>query len=73
MKLNYKIIFHFLGLLLLFNGGFILKNGLVPTKVNGNTYNFPKTMMDAVKTSADAGIVFIYGVVLVSGKTKPWE
>ena len=37
-------------------GGFILKNGLVPTKVNGNTYNFPKTMMDAVKTSADAGI-----------------
>ena len=24
MKLNYKIIFHFLGLLLLFNGGFIL-------------------------------------------------
>jgi len=37
-------------------GGFILKNGLVPTKVNGNTYNFPKTMMNAVKTSADAGI-----------------
>ena len=37
-------------------GGFILKNGLVPTKVNGNTYKFPKTMMDAVKTSADAGI-----------------
>ena len=37
-------------------GGFILKNGFVPTKVNGNTYNFPKTMMDAVKTSADAGI-----------------
>ena len=24
MKLNYKIIFHFLGLLLLFNGGFML-------------------------------------------------
>ena len=37
-------------------GGFILKNGLVPTKVNGNTYKFPKTMMNAVKTSADAGI-----------------
>jgi|TARA_R110000824_G_scaffold62061_3_gene164551 hypothetical protein len=37
-------------------GGFILKNGLVPTKVNGNTYKFPKTMMDAVKTAADAGI-----------------
>jgi len=37
-------------------GGFILKNGLVPTKVNGNTYQFPKTMMTAVETSADAGI-----------------
>ena len=37
-------------------GGFILKNGLVPTKVNGNTYQFPKTMMTAVKTCADAGI-----------------
>ena len=29
MKLNYKIIFHFLGLLLLFNGGFILLSSLV--------------------------------------------
>jgi trk system potassium uptake protein TrkH len=29
MKLNYKIIFHFLGLLLLFNGGFILLSALV--------------------------------------------
>lgn len=29
MKLNYKIIFHFLGLLLLFNGGFILLSTLV--------------------------------------------
>ena len=37
-------------------GGFILKNGLVPTKVNGNTYHFPKTMMTAVETCADAGI-----------------
>lgn len=37
-------------------GGFILKNGLVPTKVNGNTYQFPKTMMTAVETCADAGI-----------------
>ena len=37
-------------------GGFILRNGLVPTKVNGNTYNFPKTMMTAVETCAAAGI-----------------
>ncbi|WP_303317054.1 potassium transporter TrkG [Flavivirga abyssicola] len=29
MKLNYKIIFHFLGLLLLFNGGFMLVSALV--------------------------------------------
>ncbi|WP_026010063.1 TrkH family potassium uptake protein [Algibacter luteus] len=29
MKLNYKIIFHFLGLLMLFNGGFMLLSSLV--------------------------------------------
>jgi len=29
MKLNYKIIFHFLGLLLLFNGGFMLLSSLI--------------------------------------------
>ena len=29
MKLNYKIIFHFLGLLLLFNGGFMLLSALI--------------------------------------------
>lgn len=29
MKLNYKIIFHFLGLLILFNGGFILLSSIV--------------------------------------------
>ncbi len=29
MKLNYKIIFHFLGLLLLFNGGFMLVSALI--------------------------------------------
>ncbi len=29
MKLNYKIIFHFLGLLMLFNGGFMLLSALV--------------------------------------------
>jgi len=37
-------------------GGFILKNGFVPTKVNGNFYNFPKTMVDAIKTCSDAEI-----------------
>ena len=29
MKLNYKIIFHFFGLLLLFNGGFMLLAALL--------------------------------------------
>ena len=29
MKLNYKIIFHFFGLLLLFNGGFVLLASLI--------------------------------------------
>ena len=29
MKLNYKIIFHFLGLLMLFNGGFMLLSSLI--------------------------------------------
>ena len=43
-------------LTLMKKGGFILKNGMVPTKVNGNTYNFPKTMMTAVENSAKAGI-----------------
>ena len=37
-------------------GGFILKNGLVPTEVNGKIYNFPKTMMTAVENCAKAGI-----------------
>jgi len=43
-------------LTLMKKGGFILKNGMVPTKVNGNTYNFPRTMMMAVENSAKAGI-----------------
>ena len=43
-------------LTLMRKGGFILKNGMVPTKVNGNTYNFPRTMMTAVENSAKAGI-----------------
>lgn len=34
MKLNYKIIFHFLGLLILFNGGFVLLSSLVSLLYN---------------------------------------
>jgi radical SAM superfamily enzyme YgiQ (UPF0313 family) len=37
-------------------GGFILKNGITPTKVNGNTYEFPTTMVSAVKNCREAGI-----------------
>jgi radical SAM superfamily enzyme YgiQ (UPF0313 family) len=37
-------------------GGHILKNGFVQTKVNGNFYNFPRTMVDAIKTCSNAEI-----------------
>jgi len=37
-------------------GGFILKNGFTPTQVNGRTYRFPTTMVDAVKNCRDANI-----------------
>jgi len=37
-------------------GGFILKNGFTPTQVNGRTYHFPTTMVDAVKNCRDANI-----------------
>jgi len=37
-------------------GGFILKNGITPTKINGNMYNFPTTMVNAVKNCKTAGI-----------------
>ena len=37
-------------------GGFILKNGITETKVNGSTYDFPTTMMTAVKNCKVAGI-----------------
>jgi radical SAM superfamily enzyme YgiQ (UPF0313 family) len=37
-------------------GGFILKNGITPTKVNGNIYEFPTTMVTAIRNSRDAGI-----------------
>tara|TARA_R110000824_G_scaffold58345_6_gene157800 strand:- start:5712 stop:7430 length:1719 start_codon:yes stop_codon:yes gene_type:complete len=37
-------------------GGFILKNGMTPTKVNGKTYDFPTTMVNAVKNCNAANI-----------------
>jgi len=43
-------------LTLMQKGGFILRNGLVPTEVNGKIYNFPKTMMTAIRNCAKAGI-----------------
>lgn len=37
-------------------GGFILKNGITPTKVNGRVYNFPTTMVNAIKNCKITGI-----------------
>jgi radical SAM superfamily enzyme YgiQ (UPF0313 family) len=37
-------------------GGFILKNGLTPTIINGNTYQFPTTMVNAIKNCKSTGI-----------------
>ena len=37
-------------------GGFILKNGVTPTKINGATYNFPTTMVTAVKNCKLANV-----------------
>ena len=37
-------------------GGFILRNGLTPKKVNGVTYEFPTTMVNAVKNCKEANI-----------------
>jgi len=37
-------------------GGFILKNGYTPTKVNGNTYQFPTTMFNGIRNCRDVGI-----------------
>ena len=37
-------------------GGFILKNGLTSTNVNGNVYEFPTTMVNAIKNCKEAGI-----------------
>jgi len=43
-------------LTLMKKGGFILKNGITPTKINGSTYNFPNTMMNAVRNCRDTNI-----------------
>ena len=40
MKLNYKIIFHFLGLLLLFNGGFMLLASLISVIYNDGAASY---------------------------------
>ena len=37
-------------------GGFILKNGITKKKINGKTYDFPTTMVNAVKNCRKAGI-----------------
>jgi len=43
-------------LTLMKKGGHILRNGLEATKVNGTTYQFPKTMMNGIKNCHDTGI-----------------
>ena len=37
-------------------GGFILKNGITKKIINGTAYDFPTTMVNAVKNCRDAGI-----------------
>ena len=37
-------------------GGFILKSGLINKNINGATYEFPVTMVDAIKNCKSAGI-----------------
>ncbi|MBI2635379.1 MAG: radical SAM protein [Parcubacteria group bacterium] len=37
-------------------GGFILKNGLTPIRVDGKTYEFPRTMIEGIKNCDLAGI-----------------
>lgn len=37
-------------------GGFILKNGLLDTQVDGRTYQFPRTMIEGIKNCEYAGI-----------------
>ena len=37
-------------------GGFILKNGLMPKKIGGREFQFPKTMVDGITNCRSAGI-----------------
>jgi len=37
-------------------GGFILKNGVTSTRINGKLYEFPTTMVNAIKNCRDVGI-----------------
>jgi len=37
-------------------GGFILRNGLTPSKINGRKYEFPTTMMNAIRNCKSTGI-----------------
>ena len=37
-------------------GGFILRNGLTPHRVNGATYEFPTTMINAIKNCKKANV-----------------
>ena len=37
-------------------GGFILKNGVTPTRINGKLYEFPTTMVNAIKNCRDVNI-----------------
>ena len=37
-------------------GGFTLANGLVPTKINGRTWQFPRSMKDGIRNCQEAGI-----------------
>ena len=43
-------------LTLMKKGGFILRNGIVKKNINGRSYNFPKTEVDAVMNCRKAGI-----------------
>ncbi len=37
-------------------GGFILKNGVIPTTVNGNVFEFPATMVNAIQNCRKADV-----------------
>ncbi len=37
-------------------GGFTLTNGFIPTKINGKTYNFPRSMIEGIRNCREVGI-----------------